>query len=541
MHNDSESDQRPAPPLDEALRRSETLRLLASKPRLTIREMDEAATRLGIRRAYLYRLLAAFRMRPRTSTLLPKAEGRKVGTYLVSPQIELTIEKAIESFYLQRAKPPFSALARQIYADCHQAGLKPPDRKTIRLRLSALDERKVMAARLGAKAARERFGRVNHAPVIKQALKQVQIDHTPVDLIVVDEINRKPLGRPWLSLVIDNASRMVCGFFLSMIPPSSISVALALAHSVAPKDLWLADRELSFEWPVSGLPDLVYMDNAKEFHAEALRSAAQEYGIDLEFRPLGRPHFGGHIERLIGTMMGAVHLIPGTTFSNVAERGDYPSAKRAVMTLPELERWFALQVHVYHSTIHSALNVTPLTAWNRAVGVRDTPILQMSDADQRSFFIDLLPGERRKIRRDGIRLFNIHYWSNVLSPLAGRVRAAALVKYDPRDLSTIHYQDEQGDYWPIPYRDLGAPPISLWEHRAAESALRAQGRHSFNEKDLFSAVLQQRDIIGAAMNKTHKMGRPESKKASAPSSPTVDEDDLEHAQITGFKVEEWEE
>ena len=151
------------------------------------------------------------------------------------------------------------------------------------------------------------------------------------------------------------------------------------------------------------------------------------------------------------------------------------------MTLPELERWFALQVHVYHSTIHSALKVTPLTAWKQAVAVRDTPIRQMTDADQRSFFIDLLPGERRKIRRDGIRLFNIHYWSNVLSPL-GRAhqRSRSRQISTLRDLSTIHYQDEQGNYWAIPYRDLGAPPISLWEHRAAESALRAQGRRSFN-------------------------------------------------------------
>jgi putative transposase len=514
---------------------------LAAKSRLTILEVEAAASSLGLSRTHFYRLLEQFRKRPRLSTLLPKAEGRKVGTRLVSPQIELIVENSIESFYLQRIKPPFSALVRQIQADCHQAGLKPPDRKTIRLRLSALDERKIMAARWGAKAAKERYGHVRHAPAMKQALERVQIDHTPVDLIVVDEINRKPLGRPWLSLAIDNASRMVCGFLLSMIPPSSISVALALAHCVAPKDLWLADRELSFEWPVSGLPDLVYMDNAKEFHAEALRSAAQEYGIDLEFRPRGLPHFGGHIERLIGTMMGAVHLVPGTTFSNVAERGDYSSAKNAVMTLPELERWFALQVHAYHSTIHSNLKMTPLTAWQQAVAARETPIRQMSDANQHTFFLDLLPGERRRIRRDGIRLFNIHYWHNVLSPLAGRIGTPALVKYDPRDLSTIYYHDEQGNYWPIPYRDLGAPPISLWEHRAAESALRAQGKHSFNEKDLFSAVLQQREIVGAACDKTHKMARPEPKKHAAPSSPVADEDDLAHAQITGFKVEEWEE
>jgi predicted DNA-binding protein (UPF0251 family) len=74
-------DRRSVEPLDEALRRSETLRLLAAKPRLTMREANEAATELGISRAYLYRLLAAFRMRPRTSTLLLKARGRKAGTY----------------------------------------------------------------------------------------------------------------------------------------------------------------------------------------------------------------------------------------------------------------------------------------------------------------------------------------------------------------------------------------------------------------------------------------------------------------------------
>ncbi len=101
---------------------------------------------------------------------------------------------------------------------------------------------------------------------------------------------------------------------------------MALAHCVVPKDLWPADREPGFQWPLSGFPDLVYMDNAKEIQTEALRNAAEEYGIDLDYRPPGRPHFGGHIERLIGTMMGAVHLIPGATFSSIAEREGHDSA-----------------------------------------------------------------------------------------------------------------------------------------------------------------------------------------------------------------------
>jgi putative transposase len=33
----------------------------------------------------------------------------------------------------------------------------------------------------------------------------MQIDHTRVDVIVVSEGSRKPLGRPWITLAIDHA------------------------------------------------------------------------------------------------------------------------------------------------------------------------------------------------------------------------------------------------------------------------------------------------------------------------------------------------
>jgi putative transposase len=53
--------------------------------------------------------------------------------------------------------------------------------------------------------------------------------------------------------------------------------------------------------PICGIPDGIHLDNAKEFHSHALVRGAQEYGIELSYRPLGQPHYGGHIERLIGT------------------------------------------------------------------------------------------------------------------------------------------------------------------------------------------------------------------------------------------------
>ena len=74
-------------------------------------------------------------------------------------------------------------------------------------------------------------------------LEVVQIDHTPIDVLVVDEWERQPLGRPWLTLAIDVASRFVTGFQISLDRPSSLTVALALTQAVLPKEGWLSDRQ----------------------------------------------------------------------------------------------------------------------------------------------------------------------------------------------------------------------------------------------------------------------------------------------------------
>ena len=74
--------------------------------------------------------------------------------------------------------------------------------------------------------------------------ERVQIDHTRIDVVVVNEGDRLPIGRPWLTLAIDVASRVVLGFSVSLEGPSVVSVALTLVHAVLAKDLWLADRQL---------------------------------------------------------------------------------------------------------------------------------------------------------------------------------------------------------------------------------------------------------------------------------------------------------
>jgi putative transposase len=189
-------------------------------------------------------------------------------------------------------------------------GLRVPNYRTIKRRVDAIDARESVRKRSGSKAANDRF---RPTSVLSTAdllpLERVQIDHTLVDVFIVDEGDRLPIGRPWLTLVIDVASRAVLGFSVSLDEPSTASVALALVQAVLPKDLWLADRELEVPWPMWGLPELLQLDNAPEFHSRALIRGAQKYGVRIDYRPPASPHFGGHIERLIGTTMGAVRVL----------------------------------------------------------------------------------------------------------------------------------------------------------------------------------------------------------------------------------------
>jgi putative transposase len=93
----------------------------------------------------------------------------------------------------------------------------------------------------------------------------------------------------------------------------------------------------------------IHCDNASEFHGSMLERACQNYGIALEWRPIERPHYGGHIERWMGTFATEIHALPGSTFSSPAERGDYDSEGRAVLSLSEFEQWLAEYITgVYH-------------------------------------------------------------------------------------------------------------------------------------------------------------------------------------------------
>ena len=503
------------PQWDRALRYLGVVRRLVESSIRTRSEVAAAAAELGCGIAHLYELLGRYQADPRLTSLLPARRGPAPGGSLLSVEVDAVVDNAIQSFYLTRERPRVSDLVMEIRRRCHAAQLKPPGRKAVRARLRAKSQSEITARRLGRKAERDRFAPVVGSLEPKWPLALVQIDHTLVDVIVVDSVTRMPIRRPWLTLAIDVCSRCVVGFHLTLEPPSATSVALCIAHAVLSKLPWLSERKIEAEWAMEGLIEHLHLDNAKEFHSEALRRGCEQYGIGIEYRPVRTPHYGGHIERLIGTMMGKVHLLPGTTFSDVSDKGDYDSEKNAAVTLDELERWLVHEITgVYHRAVHSALGTTPLAAWERGIAGdatslgRGTPI---GAPDPHRFLIDFLPIERRLIRREGISLHSISYWSDVLRTWVG-VPEKMIVRYDPRNLSRIYLLGPDGRYYDIPYRDVGRPPITLWEQRLALKRLREEGRSHVDESAIFRTIETLRKIADEAVRATKTIRRQQERR-----------------------------
>ncbi|MDQ2802666.1 MAG: DDE-type integrase/transposase/recombinase, partial [Pseudomonadota bacterium] len=241
------------------------------------------AAQLGVSRAGFYRLLGRHAEGGTVDALLPRRRGRKHGEHRLQAEVEAIIAEEIQSCYLTRQRPRLVQLVERVQARCHTMGLRRPDARTIKVRVQKLPRDKMHRGRYGGRAARESFALAVGTLATERPLQIVQIDHTKVDLFVVEEVTREILGRPWLTLAVDVHTRMIVGFYLSFDAPSATSVAICLALSVSDKAPWLAALGVPGEWPAHSIPESVHVDNGREFHSRAFETACARHAIRSAF------------------------------------------------------------------------------------------------------------------------------------------------------------------------------------------------------------------------------------------------------------------
>lgn len=484
---------------DRANEIARVLRPLGNGP-LTKAQALTAAQLLDVHWTTVYRLRRRFLADPVTSAVMPRGRGPKTGGRRLNERAELIVDEVLTSWLPKQRQlaHPLSDLTLEIRRRCTTAGVAPPSRSSVVRRWVAHREADNLAEASKTTASPGNF-------VVHHPLDVVQVDHTQADIMLVDAFDRRPIGRPWLSLAIDVATRCVVGFYVSMERPGAATVALLLTRVALPKSGWLSRLCVEAEWPMQGVPKVLHLDNAAEFKSRALRTGCSEYGIELMYRPVGRPHFGGHIERLNRTLMERVHGLPGTTGSSPKGRKKRPPEKHAALTLTEFERWLALEIgQRYHHSAHRGLHgATPASMWaglNSAEASSRLP--DTSDAEWQ-FLLRFLPVARRTIQADGLTLFYIRYWHPIFS--AWRLdRRAVTVRYHPEDLSRIFVSVSGKQFIEVRFADLRHPSISLWEQRSIVRYLRGQRQELISEATIFRGIEEQRRLVAHAQRDTRR-------------------------------------
>jgi putative transposase len=537
----------------QARHRTEIIGPLAALEVVGHEAADEAAQALGLSRRQVYVLIRRARQGTGLVTdLTPGRSGGGKGKGRLPEPVERIIRELLQKRFLTKQKRSLAAFHREVAQACKTQKLPVPARNTVAQRIAGLHPAKIARSRGGQDAARPLQGAGGIPPEVTMPLEQVQIDHTVIDLIVVDERDRQPIGRPYLTLAIDVFTRCVLGMVVTLEAPSAVSVGLCLAHAACDKRPWLEGLNVEMDWPMSGKPRLLYLDNAAEFKSEALRRGCEQHGIRLDYRPPGQPHYGGIVERIIGTAMQMIHDdLPGTTFSNPGQRGEYDSEKMATLTLRELERWLALAVGTYHGSVHNGLLQPPAARWAEAVERVGVPAVVTRPT---AFLVDFLPVIRRTLTRTGFVIDHIHYYADALKPwIARRERLPAfLIRRDPRDISRIWVLEPEGQhYLEIHYRTLSHPAVTLWEQRQALAKLRQLGREQVDESALFRMIGQMREIVTTAQKATRKARRDADRRqhlktSEPPAKPIPPDVDMADPQADNLppakpfdQIEEW--
>lgn len=159
------------------------------------------------------------------------------------PEVRAVTDAVIEELYMTPERKRVPEVHLEIMRRIANANrLRPakeqlpiPCRRTIYREIDHWPRFEVMAARYGKRHAEMKFRVSGAGPEAVRALQRVSMDHTPSDLIVVDDNSMLPLGRPTLTSALDEYTRCLMGFYAGFEPPSCLSVMRCLKHAILPK------------------------------------------------------------------------------------------------------------------------------------------------------------------------------------------------------------------------------------------------------------------------------------------------------------------
>ncbi|PWW30562.1 putative transposase [Cytobacillus oceanisediminis] len=482
------------------------------------REKELAKEGISVSRASIYRWLKAYKDSDGSiHSLVSSAHKCGSKEMKLHKEVELIIDQVIDELYLTREKTLQKSIHTIVFFKIDEVNkerarrgvelLKHPSLSTVRRRIYHREAFEVAKARKGTQYARSKYGQVQRNEKPRYPLQRVEVDHTRLDLFVVDDKNRLPIGRPWLTSVLDVFTGYPLGFYIGFEPPSYTSVMHALNHAFSTK-FYMKDKypDIENEWLAYGLPELLVVDNGKEFRSKHLKDVCIELDIELYHCPVKVPWYKGAVERYFRTInQSLIHEIPGTTFSNVIEKRDYNPKKNAIIGFNKfLHIFHKWVVDIYTKEYHKGVKGIPAEIWSTAFERVPDPLVPSTKLNWSIILMKLGSGT---IQRTGIRDRYLFYQSKDLMKLQRELRKQGLpnqvkYKFDPTDLSKIYVYDEMNrNYIEVPCTDQEyTEGLNEYSHRAVIKKLNADQK----KVDMHQLAAAKAELLRMVQEEKHK-------------------------------------
>jgi putative transposase len=442
-------------------------------------------------------------------------QGGKGQTRL-DPEVEAIIHHMIEKVFLVAKKGSAEDVHNAVFLEIQRRNteliesewLKVPGLRTIQRRIAQLYAFELAVARYGEREAERRFANHLGARKVSRILEMVEIDHSPVDLMVTDE-KRVVIARPTITVVLCRRSRCVLGYHLSLAGHGVPAVFAAIRHALLPKT-YLTDRyaDLHLTWDCFGWFEVALMDNGSEFHADAVRDALANIGVITEFAEARNPNDKPHVERFLKTFnYSFIHKLPGTTLAKVHQRIGFKAEADACITLEELDRMIHVWIcQVYHLRPHAGLDDrAPMTVWEEGAAACP-PQLKMNREDVDIEFSQLAESA---LQHYGIDLNTFVYVSTRLLTLRRMLpeNPKVTVKWPDHDAGVIFVWDPFAeDYFAVPNKETEYAGLTVEQAKLAKKA-KAAGDPSYRQTNATGQAIVRAMVDEALSDKALKNRR----------------------------------
>lgn len=417
---------------------------------------------------------------------------------------EVFAQNHIDDYYAQRTQPTalgaFRDYVSKLKAEnsqrafTNQQPLEKLGERTYSNRISDRPKEEMMVARLGREAARRFFKMAKgHLPA-EHPLDVVEIDHTPMNLYVIDDQALLPLGRPWLTAIKDRYSGVLLGFYVSFQQTGLTSIFGAIKHSLSSHhhayEIW---PDLINPWPAFGRGIYYASDRGADFLCQRYRNAIKSLGSFWEYCERRTPWLKPSIERFFLTLEQTFfESMPGRTFASVHKRGDYNSVSDAVIRFSTLiyllHKWSA---DFHNIQVNKRNQASPLDLWQS--GIESAPPPYPCSIDE----LNIILGEHHSgvLSQEGIRFSWQTYADDQLNALMSNLGRGITVNYvvSIEDLGQIYVEHPTtGEYLCIPStRPDYSSGTSLFQHKY----LRAEANVRLEKSTAVDTLIETRGRI----------------------------------------------